>query len=39
MGLSYVNVKVADPADLSRSIEEQFLVDSGAVYSLPTVLA
>jgi len=34
MGLTFVNVKVANPADPSRAIEEQFLVDSGAVYSL-----
>jgi clan AA aspartic protease len=34
MGVTFVNVKVANPADPSRAIEEQFLVDSGAVYSL-----
>ena len=34
MGMTFVNVKVANPADPARSIEEQFLVDSGAVYSL-----
>lgn len=33
-GVTFVNVKVANPADPSRAIEEQFLVDSGAVYSL-----
>jgi clan AA aspartic protease len=34
MGLTYVAVKVANPADPSRSLEEKFMVDSGAVYSL-----
>ena len=34
MGLTFVKVKVANPADPSRAVEEQFLVDSGAVYSL-----
>lgn len=34
MGVTFVNVKVANPADPSRAVEEQFLVDSGAVYSL-----
>ena len=34
MGLSFVQVKVANPADPARAVEEQFLVDSGAVYSL-----
>ncbi len=34
MGVTYVSVKVANPADPSRAIEERFLVDSGAVYSL-----
>jgi aspartyl protease family protein len=34
MGVTFVKVKVANPADPSRVIEEQFLVDSGAVYSL-----
>jgi len=34
MGLTYVSVKVANPADPSRSLEEKFMVDSGAVYSL-----
>jgi clan AA aspartic protease len=34
MGVTFVKVKVANPADPSRAIEEQFLVDSGAVYSL-----
>ena len=34
MGVTFVKVKVANPADPSRSVEEQFLVDSGAVYSL-----
>lgn len=34
MGLIFINVTVANPADPSRAIEEQFLVDSGAVYSL-----
>lgn len=34
MGVTFVKVKVANPADPSRAVEEQFLVDSGAVYSL-----
>ena len=34
MGLTFVTVKVANPADPSRALDEQFLVDSGAVYSL-----
>lgn len=34
MGLTFVQVKVANPADPSRAVDEQFLVDSGAVYSL-----
>lgn len=34
MGVTFVSVRVANPADPSRSIEEGFLVDSGAVYSL-----
>ncbi|HVF60191.1 MAG TPA: aspartyl protease [Thermoanaerobaculia bacterium] len=34
MGLTFVKLKVANPADPSRAIEETFLVDSGAVYSL-----
>lgn len=34
MGLTFVQVKVANPADPSRALEEEFLVDSGAVYSL-----
>jgi predicted aspartyl protease len=34
MGLTFVKVKVANPADPSRAVEEQFLLDSGAVYSL-----
>jgi clan AA aspartic protease len=34
MGLTYVSVKVANPADPSKSVEETFMVDSGAVYSL-----
>jgi clan AA aspartic protease len=34
MGLTFVKVKVANPADPSRAIEETFLIDSGAVYSL-----
>lgn len=34
MGLTYVAVKVANPADPARSVEETFMVDSGAVYSL-----
>jgi clan AA aspartic protease len=34
MGLTYVSVKVANPADPSRSLEEKFMVEGGAVYSL-----
>ena len=34
MGLTFVEVKVANPADPTRAVEEKFLVDSGAVYSL-----
>jgi hypothetical protein len=34
MGLTFVAVKVANPADPERAVEQQFLVDSGAVYSL-----
>jgi clan AA aspartic protease len=34
MGLTFVKVRVANPADPARAVEEQFLVDSGAVYSL-----
>lgn len=34
MGVTFVKVKVANPADPSRAVDEQFLVDSGAVYSL-----
>ena len=34
MGVTFVKVKVANPADPSRAVEEQCLVDSGAVYSL-----
>jgi len=34
MGLTFVSVKVANPAEPSRSLEESFMVDSGAVYSL-----
>ncbi|MCI0691396.1 aspartyl protease [candidate division KSB1 bacterium] len=34
MGLIYVSVKVANPADPSRALDETFMVDSGAVYSL-----
>ncbi len=34
MGLTFVDVRVANPADPSRAVEEKFLVDSGAVYSL-----
>jgi clan AA aspartic protease len=34
MGLTFVTVKVANPADPSRALDEQFLVDSGAIYSL-----
>ncbi len=34
MGLTFVKLRVANPADPSRAIEETFLVDSGAVYSL-----
>jgi clan AA aspartic protease len=34
MGVTFVKVRVANPADSTRAVEEQFLVDSGAVYSL-----
>jgi clan AA aspartic protease len=34
MGVTFVKVKVANPADPSRTVDEQFLVDSGTVYSL-----
>ncbi|MGH7493880.1 MAG: aspartyl protease [bacterium] len=34
MGISFVSVKVANPADPARSLEENFMVDSGAVYSV-----
>jgi clan AA aspartic protease len=34
MGLTHVTVKVANPADPTKSVEETFMVDSGAVYSL-----
>ena len=35
MGLTYVAVHVANPADPDRAFEVEFLVDSGAVYSVP----
>jgi predicted aspartyl protease len=34
MGLTYVSMKVPNPVDPSKSLEETFMVDSGAVYSL-----
>lgn len=34
MGLTYVSVKVANPADPARAVDEAFMVDSGVVYSL-----
>jgi clan AA aspartic protease len=34
MGITYVTVKVGNPADGQKTIEVQCLVDSGAVYSL-----
>ncbi len=34
MGLTYVALKVANPADPSQSFQEDLLVDSGAVYSV-----
>src|SRR5213596_884652 len=34
MGLTDVRVVVSNPADPSRSREPQFLVDSGAIYSV-----
>jgi predicted aspartyl protease len=34
MGLTFVKVKVGNPANGRRADEEQSLVDSGAVYSL-----
>jgi clan AA aspartic protease len=34
MGMTFVNVEVANPADPARAVEEKFLVDSGAVYTL-----
>ncbi|HEX9733382.1 MAG TPA: aspartyl protease [Thermoanaerobaculia bacterium] len=34
MGLTYVAVHVGNPADPDRAFEEEFLIDSGAVYSI-----
>lgn len=34
MGVTFVKVRVANPANPKRAVEERFLVDSGAVYSL-----
>ena len=34
MGVTYVKVKVGNPADGRKTVEVQCLVDSGAVYSL-----
>lgn len=34
MGLTTLNVEVANPADFSRCEEVTFLVDSGAIYSV-----
>lgn len=34
MGVTFVNVTVANPADPSRAVDEKLLVDSGAIYSL-----
>lgn len=34
MGMTYVKVKVANPANPKRTITESFLVDSGAVYTV-----
>lgn len=34
MGLTFISVKVANPAVPSKSITEKFSVDSGAVYSV-----
>lgn len=37
MAITYLNLKVKNPQNQKRSTTEQFLVDSGAVYSvLPT---
>lgn len=34
MGLTYVQIKVGNPADSSRFVEENMWVDSGVIYSL-----
>ncbi len=34
MGLTFVTVKVANPAEPARSFEDKFLIDSGAVYTV-----
>ena len=34
MGLTEVRVRVGNPADLARTTELEFLVDSGAVYTV-----
>jgi clan AA aspartic protease len=34
VGLTYIEVKVANPADPAKATQIKFLVDSGAVYSL-----
>ncbi len=34
MGLTYVKVKVGNPADVRKAIEVRGLIDSGAIYSL-----
>jgi clan AA aspartic protease len=34
MGMTSVHAKVANPADHSKFIEEEFLVDSGAIYTV-----
>jgi len=34
MGLTHVTVRIANPADLNRFEDVEFLVDSGAVYTV-----
>ncbi len=34
MGITFVSVKVANPAEPARALQENFMVDSGAVYSV-----
>ena len=34
MGMTTIGAKVSNPADISRSAEVEFIVDSGAMYSV-----